>query len=56
VVCSHGDVIPAVIESLAGAGMRINGNAEWGKGSVWVLERTDNRFVAAQAWPPPVTE
>ncbi|MFM8906632.1 MAG: SixA phosphatase family protein, partial [Actinomycetota bacterium] len=40
VVCSHGDVIPAVIESLAGAGMRINGNAEWGKGSVWVLERT----------------
>jgi len=56
VVCSHGDVIPAVIESLAGAGMRINGNAEWGKGSVWVLERTDNRFVSAQAWPPPVTE
>ena len=56
VVCSHGDVIPAVIESLAGAGMRINGSAEWGKGSVWVLQRDANRFVSALAWPPPVVE
>jgi len=56
VVCSHGDVIPAIVESLAGAGMRINGTAEWGKGSVWVLERDDNRFVSGRAWPPPVVD
>ena len=56
VVCSHGDVIPAIIESLAGAGMRISGSAEWGKGSVWVLQRETNRFVSASAWPPPVVD
>jgi 8-oxo-dGTP diphosphatase len=56
VVCSHGDVIPAVIESLAGAGMRITGDAEWGKASVWVLQRKECRFVLATAWPPPVLD
>ena len=56
VVCSHGDVIPAIVESLAGAGMRITGEPQWGKGSVWVLERDDNRFVSGRAWPPPVVE
>lgn len=53
VACSHGDVIPAVVRSLRGAGMRIEGDAQWGKGSVWVLQRVDNRFVSAAAWPPP---
>jgi broad specificity phosphatase PhoE len=56
VVCSHGDVIPAIIESLAGSGMRVNGSAEWGKGSVWVLQRETNRFISALAWPPPVVD
>ena len=56
VVCSHGDVIPAIIESLAGAGMRIGGDAQWAKASVWVLEREKNRFVSATAWPPPAVD
>ena len=56
VVCSHGDVIPAIIESLAGAGMRIGGDAQWAKASVWVLERENNRFVSATAWPPPAVD
>lgn len=56
VVCSHGDVIPAIVESLAGAGMRVTGTPEWGKASVWVLERDANRFVSAHAWPPPALD
>lgn len=53
VLCSHGDVIPAVVHALSNSGMRIDGTSEWGKGSVWILDRTDNRFVAARAWAPP---
>ncbi len=56
VVCSHGDVIPALIDALTATGMRVHGSPEWGKGSVWVLERVDNRFVEARAWPPPVVD
>ncbi|MFZ9924579.1 MAG: SixA phosphatase family protein [Ilumatobacteraceae bacterium] len=53
VMCSHGDVIPAIIEHFVAAGMRVDGAPQWGKGSVWVLERVDGRFVEAHAWPPP---
>ena len=53
VMCSHGDVIPAIINGLAAGGMRVTGAPQWGKGSVWVLERSNNRFVEAHAWPPP---
>ena len=56
VVCSHGDVIPALVESLADEGMRIDGAPEWGKASVWVLDRNDEDFVSARAWPPPVVD
>jgi 8-oxo-dGTP diphosphatase len=56
IVCSHGDVIPAIIESLAGDGMRISGEAQWAKASVWVLERESNRFISATAWPPPAID
>jgi hypothetical protein len=56
VVCSHGDVIPALVKALGASGMRVQGAPEWGKGSVWVLERHEGRFVTAQAWAPPVVE
>jgi len=56
VVCSHGDVIPALVELLADEGMRIDGAPEWGKASVWVLDRNDEDFVSARAWPPPVVD
>jgi 8-oxo-dGTP diphosphatase len=56
VVCSHGDVIPALVELLADDGMRIDGVPEWGKASVWVLDRNDEDFVSARAWPPPVVD
>jgi 8-oxo-dGTP diphosphatase len=53
VVCSHGDVIPAVVELLASDGLVIEGQTGWRKGSTWVLEREDGRFVRARYLPPP---
>lgn len=56
VLCSHGDVIPALIDTLADGGMRVNGEPQWGKASVWVVQRIEDRFVEAHAWPPPAID
>jgi 8-oxo-dGTP diphosphatase len=57
VLCSHGDVIPDVIGTLERRGMVVEGEPNWRKGSVWVLERDesgrDDAFRRALAWPPP---
>ena len=53
VFCSHGDVIPAVIDDLRGNGMLIDGEIGWSKGSVWILERRPGRYVRARYVPPP---
>ena len=53
VLCSHGDVIPAVIDHLRGIGMLIDGEIGWKKGSVWTLERRLVRYVRARYVPPP---
>jgi phosphohistidine phosphatase SixA len=54
VVCSHGDVIPAVVDALVRQGMQVQGEPDWRKGVVWVLERDGDEFVRAVALPPPV--
>jgi len=56
VLCSHGDVIPAIVDALRADGMRVQGTAQWGKASVWVLQREAQRFVEALAWPPPESD
>lgn len=53
VLCSHGDVIPAVVLSLAEGGLVLEGPREWKKGSIWILERRADRFVSARYAPPP---
>jgi 8-oxo-dGTP diphosphatase len=53
VLCSHGDVIPAVVLTLAERGVALEGARDWKKGSIWVLERRDGRFAAARYIPPP---
>jgi len=53
VMCSHGDVIPDVVDGLERRGMEVSGFRESRKGSVWVLERRDGAFVGGHAWPPP---
>jgi phosphohistidine phosphatase SixA len=53
VVCSHGDLIPAVVEALARRGMEIATEPDWRKGSVWVIERDGDEFVLGRAVAPP---
>ena len=53
VMCSHGDVIPEVIDALERRGMEVSGFRESRKGSVWVLERRNDAFIGGHAWPPP---
>jgi 8-oxo-dGTP diphosphatase len=54
VLCSHGDVIPSLLEALIDEdGLRLHGPDRWAKGSTWVLEANRDRFVVAQYLPPP---
>lgn len=53
VLCSHGDVIPAVIDALVGRGMVIKGEPDWRKGATWVLDRKKGEWAKARALPPP---
>ncbi len=53
VMCSHGDVIPEVIDALERRGMEVNGFRESRKGSVWVLDHLAGKFTSGHAWPPP---
>ncbi|MEY4068795.1 MAG: hypothetical protein RLZZ332_1131 [Actinomycetota bacterium] len=56
VVCSHGDVIPAIVNALEDRGLHIHGEPQWQKASVWVLERDGKHFSTASAWPPPAVD
>lgn len=54
VLCSHGDIIPAVLDELRDAGLQIESSPDWRKAATWVLRRNKHkRFVRATAWPPP---
>ena len=53
VLCSHGDLIPDVMEALARRGTVIDGPADWRKGSTWVLTREEGTIGRAHAVPPP---
>ncbi len=53
VLCSHGDVIPALVLHLVGLGADIKGERDWKKGSTWVLERENGRVTLASYQPPP---
>ncbi len=55
VLCSHGDIIPEVINALHRRGMEVRSSPDWRKGAIWVLERKGNRITRAKAWPPPST-
>ena len=47
VLCSHGDVIPGVLRVLAQHGLDIGDLGRCKKGSIWELEVSDGRIVAA---------
>lgn len=53
VLCSHGDLIPDLVNALHRRGARLAGTPDWRKASVWVLDRRDRQIVKMAAWPPP---
>jgi len=54
VLCSHGDMIPGILEVLqAGDGLDLGAHPRCQKGSTWALEGKRGRFTAATYLPPP---
>jgi 8-oxo-dGTP diphosphatase len=54
VLCSHGDMIPAVLDELARAdGLALAHDFPFAKGSAWVLDGPGRPFVSARYVVPP---
>ena len=53
VLCSHGDLIPDVIAALERRGTVIDGDADWRKGTMWVIERDGDKLARAHVLAPP---
>jgi phosphohistidine phosphatase SixA len=53
VLCTHGDIVTGVIETLARRGMAIDNEPDWRKGVTWVIERDGDEFIRARVIPPP---
>jgi 8-oxo-dGTP diphosphatase len=52
VLCSHGELIGAVLERLVGRGLVEDGDLVWPKGSTWVLEVEGGRVRHTRYLPP----
>jgi broad specificity phosphatase PhoE len=52
-LCTHGDVIEAILGHLTKSGVRLGGRLQAAKGSVWVLGVNDGAIVSARYVPPP---
>jgi len=53
VLCSHGDVIPAVINRMMWAGLTLESRFYCSKGSIWEVDLDGGRFATARYVPPP---
>ena len=53
VLCSHGDVIPAVINRMMWAGLTLESRFYCSKGSMWEVDLDAGRFTNARYVPPP---
>ena len=53
-LCSHGDVIPRVLQTLVIEDeLDLGPDPRWQKGSSWVLDSEGGRFTSARYLPPP---
>jgi 8-oxo-dGTP diphosphatase len=52
-LCSHGDVIPAVISAMASDGVRVHGRRSAAKGGAYIIEVNDGDLVSATYLNPP---
>jgi 8-oxo-dGTP diphosphatase len=48
VLCSHGSEIEALVDAFESEGATVEGSRGIGKGSVWVLDRRDDRILSAR--------
>ncbi|HEY6628247.1 MAG TPA: NUDIX hydrolase [Acidimicrobiia bacterium] len=55
VLCSHGDVIPAIINRLMWVGLSIESRFYCSKGSTWEVEVDGGKFTTGTYVPPPET-
>ncbi|HUG07646.1 MAG TPA: NUDIX hydrolase [Acidimicrobiia bacterium] len=53
VLCTHGDVIPAVINRMMWAGLTLESRFYCSKGSIWEVDLERGRFTTARYVPPP---
>jgi len=55
VMCTHGDVMPMLLQHFAERGIDIGPTPQWPKGCTWVLDTDDAGEVRAAAYLPPPT-
>jgi 8-oxo-dGTP diphosphatase len=53
VICSHGDVIPDLLDALLRRGIKLRDELRWQKASTWVLVRDGEGFSKGSYLPPP---
>jgi 8-oxo-dGTP diphosphatase len=53
VLCSHGDVIPAVMNRLMWLGLTLHSRFYCSKGSIWEVDIEDGRYTEGRYVPPP---
>ncbi|MGK2947583.1 MAG: SixA phosphatase family protein [Acidimicrobiales bacterium] len=52
-ICSHGDVIPDLLEALVADGITLKDDLRWQKASTWVLTWDGARLAKGRYTPPP---
>jgi len=53
VLCSHGDVIPDVLDELLRQGIKLHDELRWQKASTWALSWDGDRLAKGRYLPPP---
>jgi 8-oxo-dGTP diphosphatase len=53
VLCSHGDVIPDLLDALVQSGLKLHDDLRWQKASTWVFSRDGGRLAKGRYLPPP---
>ena len=52
-VCSHGDVIPDLLDTLLADGLKVKDELRWQKASTWVLTWDGDQLTKGRYIPPP---
>ena len=53
VLCTHGDIVPVILEAAADDGVDLGLAPVWPKASTWILHAEGNRWAQAEYLPPP---